>query len=286
VVQRAKRVRLQSRGRAPRSRDSALRAQGKRRARRKRLTRRKHHALRKPRGPRKARRIVTLRQLAISLRPGNPRRRNSARILRSGRVPRSAPIPQRERLPHNHNARLLRSAPLPRSVQLLRSVRLPLSTSSSLANPRQLSPAANRSKLSSQGRRRRNRRLMRLHAPRSTRQRNMSTISHDSEANQFTTEVDGHRAELDYTIADGVMSITHTRVPQAIGGRGIAAELMREALKFAGQRGLSINPACSYAAAYMRKHAQSADAHIDELLDEALDESFPASDSPSVGGSS
>lgn len=115
----------------------------------------------------------------------------------------------------------------------------------------------------------------------------MSIISHDQAANQFATEVDGHRAELDYTIADGVMTITHTRVPQAIGGRGIAAELMRDALKFAAARGLSINPACSYAAAYMRKHAQSADArHMDELLDEALDESFPASDSPSVGGSS
>jgi uncharacterized protein len=115
----------------------------------------------------------------------------------------------------------------------------------------------------------------------------MSTISHDQKANQFTAEVDGHRAELDYTVADGVMTITHTRVPQAIGGRGIAAELMRDAVKVAGERGWSINPACSYAAAYMRKHAQSADKrHIDDLLDEALDESFPASDSPSVGGSS
>jgi uncharacterized protein len=117
-------------------------------------------------------------------------------------------------------------------------------------------------------------------------QRNMSTISHDSNEHQFSTEVDGHRAELDYTLADGVMTITHTRVPQAIGGRGIAAELMRDALKFAAERGLSINPACSYAAAYMRKHAQSDKHHMDDLLDEALDESFPASDSPSVGGSS
>jgi predicted GNAT family acetyltransferase len=117
--------------------------------------------------------------------------------------------------------------------------------------------------------------------------RNMSIISHDQTAHQFTTDIDGHRAELDYTLADGVMTITHTGVPQAIGGRGIAAELMREALKFAGERGWSINPACSYAAAYMRKHAQSADKrHMDDLLDEALDESFPASDSPSVGGSS
>jgi uncharacterized protein len=167
-----------------------------------------------------------------------------------------------------------------------------------LGKPPLLSSAANRSKLNQRElrRRRRNRssrRLARLRIPRSSRsiqrsiQRNMSTISHDQKANQFTAEVDGHHAELDYTVADGVMTITHTRVPQAIGGRGIAAELMRDAVKVAGERGWSINPACSYAAAYMRKHAQSADKrHIDALLDEALDESFPASDSPSVGGSS
>ena len=113
----------------------------------------------------------------------------------------------------------------------------------------------------------------------------MSTINHDQNARQFTTEVDGHHAELDYTVAGSVMTITHTRVPREIGGRGIAAELMRAALQVAAERGLSINPACSYAAAYMRKQAQSTDkVHLDELLDEALDESFPASDSPAVGG--
>ncbi|HEX3396146.1 MAG TPA: GNAT family N-acetyltransferase [Steroidobacteraceae bacterium] len=113
----------------------------------------------------------------------------------------------------------------------------------------------------------------------------MSTVSHDQDANRFTTEVDGHHAELDYTLADGVMTITHTRVPREIGGRGIAAELMRAALEVAGEHGWSINPACSYAAAYMRRHAQALDKeHMDELLDEALEESFPASDPPAVGG--
>jgi predicted GNAT family acetyltransferase len=113
------------------------------------------------------------------------------------------------------------------------------------------------------------------------------SISHDQGAKRFTTEVDGHRAELDYLVANGVMTITHTRVPAAIRGRGIAAELMRAALKVAAERSWSIDPACSYAAAYMRKYAQAPDrAHMDELLDEALEESFPASDSPSVGGSS
>jgi predicted GNAT family acetyltransferase len=113
----------------------------------------------------------------------------------------------------------------------------------------------------------------------------MTIISHDPSANRLTTAVDGHRAELDYTLADGVMTITHTRVPREIGGRGIAAELMRAALEVAAEHGWSINPACSYAAAYMRKQAHASDKnHMDELLDEALEESFPASDPPAVGG--
>ena len=65
----------------------------------------------------------------------------------------------------------------------------------------------------------------------------MSTISHDQDNQRFTTEVDGQRAELDYTVADGVMTITHTRVPREISGRGIAAELMQAALQVAAERG-------------------------------------------------
>jgi hypothetical protein len=50
--------------------------------------------------------------------------------------------------------------------------------------------------------------------------------------------------------------------------------------------GWTVNPACSYAAAYMRRHPDKDELqHQEDLLDEALDESFPASDSPSVGGS-
>jgi len=116
----------------------------------------------------------------------------------------------------------------------------------------------------------------------------MGTISHNPSAKQFTTEVDGRRAQLDYTLVGHNMTITHTRVPPEIGGRGIAAELTRAALSTAQAAGWSVTAACSYAAAYMAKHPQDSteQRHIDALLDEALEESFPASDSPSVGGSS
>lgn len=113
----------------------------------------------------------------------------------------------------------------------------------------------------------------------------MNKISHDESSHQLSTDVDGYHAILDYTLTGGTMNITHTHVPHEIGGRGIAAGLMRAALGMARQQGLTVNPLCSYAAAYLNKHPDEAEKrHLDELLDEALDESYPASDSPSVGG--
>ena len=113
----------------------------------------------------------------------------------------------------------------------------------------------------------------------------MPAISHDEASHQFSTQVDGHRAVLDYTLNGNLMNITHTEVPRAIGGRGIAAELMRAAIARARDNNWTINPECSYAAAYLNKHPEEAEKrHLEDLLDEALDESYPASDSPAVGG--
>jgi hypothetical protein len=113
---------------------------------------------------------------------------------------------------------------------------------------------------------------------------NPMIIDHDTKAQRFTTDVDGHRAVLDYSLSDQVMTISHTAVPPAIRGRGIAAELMRGALSAARVAGWTVTPGCSYAAAYMRRQSANAERqHEEDLLDEALDESFPASDPPSVG---
>ena len=114
-------------------------------------------------------------------------------------------------------------------------------------------------------------------------------IEHDRAARQFSTVVDGERAVLDYVLDGNTMAITHTGVPPPIGGRGIAAELVRRALAAARSQGWKVVPACSYAADYMAKHPEEcADLrqHESDLLDEALEETFPASDPPAVGHSS
>ena len=87
----------------------------------------------------------------------------------------------------------------------------------------------------------------------------MTDIAHRSERRRFVTEVDGHEAYVEYEIEGGAMIITHTIVPAAIGGRGIAARLVRAAVEHARQEGLKVVPACSYAAAWFAKHPEYAD---------------------------
>ncbi len=75
----------------------------------------------------------------------------------------------------------------------------------------------------------------------------------------FTTEVDGHKAHLDFDQRGGAMIITHTVVPPEIGGRGIAAELVQAAFEAARRDGLKVSPACSYAASWLQRHPDYAD---------------------------
>ena len=82
------------------------------------------------------------------------------------------------------------------------------------------------------------------------------SISHDPAGHRFSTVVDGVEALLDYRLHGGVMTIMHTGVPEAIGGRGIAGALVKAAMDHARAEGLKVNPACSYSAVWMERHPE------------------------------
>jgi predicted GNAT family acetyltransferase len=84
-------------------------------------------------------------------------------------------------------------------------------------------------------------------------------ITHSLQESRFHTEVDGHECMLNYSLHNGVMTIRYTGVPPSVGGRGIAAELTRAALDSARSNAWKVVPLCSYAAAYIRRHAEYAD---------------------------
>jgi hypothetical protein len=84
-------------------------------------------------------------------------------------------------------------------------------------------------------------------------------IAHDPASRRFAVQVEGHEAELIYRQDGKRLTIDHTGVPDAIGGRGIAGELVKAALEYARAEGLRVVPACSYSAAYLQHHPEYAD---------------------------
>ena len=84
----------------------------------------------------------------------------------------------------------------------------------------------------------------------------MTEILHEVPEQRFVTQAEGHAARLDYIQDEGRLTITHTIVPPEIGGRGIAAALVKAALDHARAQGLKVDPQCSYADVWMRRHPE------------------------------
>lgn len=89
--------------------------------------------------------------------------------------------------------------------------------------------------------------------------KNLPTIEHVPKRRRFQTVVDGKICVCDYQLSGGVMELTHTGVPPAVEGRGIAAQLVAAALTYARENGLKVKPSCSYVQTYMRRHPETLD---------------------------
>lgn len=81
-------------------------------------------------------------------------------------------------------------------------------------------------------------------------------VRHERDQQRFVTQVDGVQALLEYQMRGEQLVITHTGVPDAIGGRGIASHLVKAAFEYARGAGLKVRPACSYAAAWAERHPE------------------------------
>ena len=82
----------------------------------------------------------------------------------------------------------------------------------------------------------------------------------DNRAEQeFELEVDGHRAIAAYQREGGRIVFTHTHVPKAIEGRGVASKLIRAALDAARDEGLTVVAQCPFVAAFIERHPEYRD---------------------------
>jgi hypothetical protein len=80
-------------------------------------------------------------------------------------------------------------------------------------------------------------------------------VQHDEQSKKYYTVVDGHESVCEYGEAgDRTLNFWHTFVPPALRGRGIADELVRQALEDVLARGYKVIPSCWFVRVYIDRH--------------------------------
>lgn len=79
----------------------------------------------------------------------------------------------------------------------------------------------------------------------------------NDETKRFELTVDDHIAFIDFTQrGTDVIKLIHTEVPEALGGRGVAAALVEKTLIYLEEHHFSLYPICPYVFAYIKKHPE------------------------------
>ena len=81
-------------------------------------------------------------------------------------------------------------------------------------------------------------------------------IRNNTALGRYELEVDGETASLYYGLTPGVITLRHTEVPPALGGRGVGSTLVREVLDDVRARGLKVVATCPFVVAFMGKHPE------------------------------
>ena len=80
----------------------------------------------------------------------------------------------------------------------------------------------------------------------------------NTDRHRLELHVENHLAHLDYTDHDGVLTIVHTVVPDALGGHGLGGVLVQAALDKAIAGQLTLVAQCPYARSWLEKHPDAA----------------------------
>ena len=87
----------------------------------------------------------------------------------------------------------------------------------------------------------------------------MSAIIDNAARHRFEMVVDGQIAYVTYVRHGDRLTLMHTEVPKALGGRGIGSALARAVLDEIRRRGVRITPECEFMAGFIERNPDYAD---------------------------
>lgn len=81
-------------------------------------------------------------------------------------------------------------------------------------------------------------------------------VHNNTERRCFEIDLGDGTAFAEYMIAGKNIIFTHTEVPPAYEGQGIAGRLAHHALEYAREQGFKVQALCPYISAYIRRHPE------------------------------
>lgn len=81
-------------------------------------------------------------------------------------------------------------------------------------------------------------------------------VKNNTPAKRFEVELGGEMAMIEYMIAGNNIIFTHTEVPPAFEGKGIANKMAKYALDYAVESGYKIQPLCPFVKLYVQRHPE------------------------------
>ena len=87
----------------------------------------------------------------------------------------------------------------------------------------------------------------------------MAEVTNNEAEHRYELVVDGQLAIAAYRLGDGVITFTHTEVPDSLAGRGIGKRLVKAALDDVRARGLKVVPICPFVKHYIDTHPEEQD---------------------------
>jgi predicted GNAT family acetyltransferase len=78
-------------------------------------------------------------------------------------------------------------------------------------------------------------------------------------ARRFELKLAGGTVIVEYEPVPGALKITHTEVPKALEGRGLASRVAALVVAEARRRGVRLTPVCPFFAGYIKKHTEHHD---------------------------
>jgi predicted GNAT family acetyltransferase len=87
----------------------------------------------------------------------------------------------------------------------------------------------------------------------------MPEVTDNAALSRYEMVVEGLPTFITYVRRGDRMTLAHTEVPKALGGRGVGSLLATRVLESIRRRGLRIVPQCEFIAAVIKRHPEFAD---------------------------